>query len=56
MEADPAIEFELFVAQKLGRTRDELRATMSQSEYLDWCLFYARKAQREELAMKRAGG
>lgn len=56
MERDPGIEAELFIAQKLGRTRGELRQTVSQAEYLDWCLYYAREAQRKELAAKMAGG
>lgn len=55
MESDPGIEFEMRIAMKLGRTRDELRATMSQAEYLDWCLYFAREAQRRELAAKSGG-
>jgi hypothetical protein len=31
-----------------------LRAEMSNDEYLRWGIYYGRKAQREELAVKRA--
>lgn len=55
MEADPALEFELFLAQKLGMTRARLREEMSADEFVHWGVFYARKAQREELARKEAG-
>lgn len=54
MEADPSIEFELFLAQKLGMTRARLREEMSAEEFVYWGVFYARKAQREELEMKKA--
>lgn len=47
---------EFYVAQQLGRTVGELRATMGSDEFLMWSIFYARKAQREELAAKMAGG
>lgn len=48
METDPSIEFEFFLAQKLGRTVAELRE-MSAEEFTGWSVYYARKAQREEL-------
>jgi hypothetical protein len=40
---------------KLGRTVAELRASLSQSEFVFWSRYYARKGQREELARKEAG-
>lgn len=46
----------MLVAQKLGRTLAELRATIGNDEFVLWTRFYARKAQREELAAKMAGG
>lgn len=49
METSPDLEFEFFLAQKLGRTVAELRE-MSAREFLGWSVYYARKAQREELA------
>lgn len=54
-ESDPELEFEFFLAQKLGRTVAELRASLSQAEFMQWGVFYARKAQREELANVRGG-
>lgn len=53
MDLDPTLEFEHFLAQKLGMTRDELRERMSQAEFTDWQVYYGRKAQREELAMAK---
>lgn len=44
----------MFLAQKLGMTRDRMRQEMSSKEFLDWSVYYRRKAQREELAMARS--
>lgn len=52
METDPSLEFDHFLAAKLSRTVAELRAGMSNDEWLAWAIFYARKAQRQELAAK----
>lgn len=54
-EADPELEFEFFLAQKLGRTVAEMRASLSQAEFMHWGVFYARKAQRKELANAKGG-
>lgn len=51
-ESRPDLEFEFFLAQKLGRTVAELRE-MDNEEFMYWAMYYQRKAQREELAMKR---
>jgi hypothetical protein len=51
----PDAEFELFLAQKLGMTRARLREEMSADEFLRWQMYYARKAQREELERLKAG-
>lgn len=51
METNPELEFEFYLAQKLGRTVAELRQ-MSQAEFVGWGIYYGRKAQREELARK----
>lgn len=48
--------FEFILAQKLGRTVAELRATMSAEEFMRWTVFYDRKAQIEELERLKAGG
>lgn len=56
LDADPELEFEFFLAQELGRTVGELRTSLSQEEFLYWGMYYARKAQREELEMAKAKG
>jgi hypothetical protein len=35
---------------------EDMRHRMTAAEYLGWYLFYQRKAQRQELEIKRAGG
>jgi hypothetical protein len=54
METDPSIEFDHFLAQKLGMTVEEMRHRMSQEEHTAWQVYYGRKAQREEIAMAKA--
>jgi len=51
-EDDPGLEFEYFLAQKLGMTVSRLRAELDNSEFVYWTRYYARKQQREELARK----
>lgn len=55
-EATPDLEFEFYLAQKLGMTVDRMRAEMSADEYTRWGIYYARKAQREELERLKAQG
>ena len=52
-ETSPDVEFEFYLAQKLGLTVARLRAEVTNQEFLEWGVFYGRKAQREELAMRR---
>jgi len=54
METNPDLEFEFFLAQKLGKSVAELRM-MSQAEFTGWSVYYARKAQREELSRSKRG-
>jgi hypothetical protein len=56
MEANPSLEFDHFLAQKLGMTVARLRAEMGNDEYVWWNVYYGRQAQRDELAMKSARG
>lgn len=56
MDQDPTLEFEFFLAQKLGMTVDAMRRSMSSEEFTGWGMYYARKAQREELARLQSGG
>lgn len=53
MEQNPAIEFEFFLASKLGRTVDELRQQMSSDEFAGWAVYYGREAQRRQLATQQ---
>lgn len=52
-ETSPDLEFEFYLAQKLGMTTARLRAEMTNQEFVEWGIFYARKAQREELQTSR---
>lgn len=56
MEASPDLEFDYFLAAKLGMTVARLRAEMSGQEYVGWTVYYGRKAQRIELERLKAGG
>jgi hypothetical protein len=49
-EANPDLEFEFFLAQKLGMTVAGMRHEMSAFEFGQWGIYYARIGQREELA------
>ncbi|WP_027934565.1 hypothetical protein [Amycolatopsis thermoflava] len=49
---DSDLEFEFYLADRLGRTVAELRESLSQDEYVAWTVYFGRKAQRQELAMK----
>jgi hypothetical protein len=44
--------FEFFLAEKLGMPVGRLQQELSGYEYMQWSVYYARKAQREELARK----
>jgi hypothetical protein len=47
----------MFLATKLGTTVGRLREEMAADEYVRWGVYFARKAQREELArLQREGG
>jgi hypothetical protein len=45
------------LAEKLGwRSVDLMRREMSADEWLRWSIYYARKAQRQELERAKEGG
>lgn len=46
----PGLEFDHYLAERLGKTVEEMRSTMSNAEYVRWAMYYARKAQRMQLA------
>lgn len=52
METTPELEFEFFLAQKLGMTVARLRAEIGNDEWVGWQVYYGRMAQNQELAMK----
>jgi hypothetical protein len=54
-EANADLEFDHFLAQKLSMTVAEMRRRVSSQEYLEWAVYFARDAQRKELAAKKAG-
>lgn len=55
MEANPTLEFDHFLCQKLGgMTVAEMHQRMTNAEYVDWTIYYGRKAQRDEMAMASA--
>ena len=54
-DADPELEFEFYLADRLHMTVERMRREMSQDEFMRWAVFHGRKAQRRELAMKTGG-
>lgn len=54
MEADPSIEFDCYLAEKLGKTLGEVRA-MPMHDYMTLQVYYGRKAQRQELEQIKRG-
>lgn len=56
LEDDPDLEFQYYLAQKLGKTRAELLESLSSAEYVMWSVYYARIAQRQELEMAKSKG
>jgi hypothetical protein len=54
LESDPGVELDFFLAERLGwGSVERMRRGMSNAEWLTWSVYYARKAQRRQLA---AGG
>ena len=52
-ENDPELDFEYFLAEKLGgMTVRELRERMDNDELMRWSVFYGRRAQDAELQAK----
>lgn len=51
-EASPDMEFDFLLARKLGwRSVAEMRAGMSNREWLEWGIYLARQAQQRQMAM-----
>lgn len=49
MEQTPEVEWEHFLAEKLGMTVARLRSEMSQAEFVRWQIYYGRIAQKREI-------
>lgn len=52
LEEDAGAEFEMFLAEKLRKTLGEIDAIPNE-EFVRWNVYFARKAQMEELAAKQ---
>lgn len=55
-QTSPDLEFDFFLAEKLGMTVARLRAEMSNDEYVQWSVYYGRKAQRRQMQELMAQG
>lgn len=53
LDANADIEFEHFLAAKLGMTVRRLRAEMSNAEFVRWNVYYARIAQQQQLEQRK---
>jgi hypothetical protein len=51
-ETEPDFHFDYFLAEKLGRTVGEIRR-MPAEEWINWGVYFGRKAQQRELAAMR---
>lgn len=56
LATNPELEFEHFLAVKLGVTVRELRQRMDNAEFVRWDTYYARIAQQMQLEQLMRGG
>lgn len=56
MHQNPTLEFEFFLAETLGMTVGRMRSEMSEYEFMQWGVYFGRKAQRLELSRGGKGG
>lgn len=49
-EADGALDFEFYLADRLKLTVAQLRHTMSADEFMRWGVWHGRRAQVQQLA------
>jgi hypothetical protein len=54
METEPDFNFDFFLAEKMRCTVAELHQRLSAREWIEWGVYYGRKAQAIELATLRA--
>lgn len=54
MHANPDIEFDYYIAERLGMTVQELltgvKGPISNLEWMEWQIYFGRKAQRRQIA------
>jgi hypothetical protein len=56
METNPDLEFDHYLCLKLGwRSVERMRRQMSSREWQHWRIYYARRAQEQEMARLKAG-
>lgn len=46
------LEFEFYLAERLGMTVARLRREMPMAEWMQWSVYFGRKAQRQQLAQR----
>lgn len=56
LETDPEFHFDFFLAERMRCTVAELRRRLSAREYMEWSIYYGRKAQQRELEMLKTKG
>ena len=47
------LEFEFYLAEQLRMTVARMRREVSSQEFMEWSVYYNRKAQKQELASKQ---
>ena len=47
------LEFEFYLAERLGMTVSRLRREMSAYEFMQWSVYYGRKAQRRQMQQRQ---
>lgn len=47
---DPAVEWEHYIAERIGMTVGELRRRMGHDEFIRWQVYYGRKWQKQQQA------
>lgn len=53
---NPELQFEHYLAAKLGMTVARLRAEMGHGEFVHWNMYYARIAQQRQLEARSKHG
>lgn len=54
LENDADLEYEFFLASKLGMVVTDMRERMSQAEFVLWSRYHAREAQQRQLSDRRS--